>query len=322
MLSLPDTATVVLADLPPKRTPATVALALLQAMRPKQWMKNGTVFLPLLFSINQYWSPANSGQLIQLAALSLAASAVFCLLSSGEYLINDVLDREADRQHPRKRFRPIASGRLLPGEAVAAALGLFAVGLTVAYVLRPGFAAIGLAYVVLMLAYTFWLKHQVVLDVFVIAAGFVLRAVAGAVVIAVPISPWLYICTSLGALFLGLSKRRNELTLLAAGAGDHRPILKKYTPALVDEMIAVVTPSTVIAYGLYTFTAEGLPKNHAMMLTIPFVLYGIFRYLYLVHTRQQGGSPEEVLLTDLPLLADVVLWVLASAAILLLFRGQ
>ncbi|MCX6021575.1 MAG: TonB-dependent receptor, partial [Chloroflexi bacterium] len=199
-------------------------------------------------------------------------------------------------------------------------LALIGGGLVAAYLLEPLFAAVGLIYAITTWVYTIWLKHQVILDVFVLSSGFVLRAMGGALVISVPISPWLYLCTSLGALFLGLIKRRHELTLMEGGAATVRPILEQYNLKLVDEMVAVVTPSTVIAYSLYTFTAPGLPTNHAMMLTIPFVLYGVFRYLYLVHVRNLGGSPDEVLLNDKPLLIDVVLWAATAAGILITFR--
>ncbi|MBI4497783.1 MAG: decaprenyl-phosphate phosphoribosyltransferase [Chloroflexi bacterium] len=313
---------------PPSQAPdrasplAREAWALLQAMRPRQWTKNGTIFLALLFSVNQYWSPFDLVQATQLLVLTGAAFLVFCMLSSGEYLINDLADIDQDRLHPAKRLRPLASGRLRASVALAAAVVLLVGGIGLAFVLQRGFGIVATGYAVLMLAYTAVLKHTVILDVFTLAAGFVLRVVAGAVVIAVPISPWLYLCTVLGALFLGLAKRRHELTLLEQGATAHRPVLEEYSPRLLDQMIAVVTPSLVIAYSLYTFTAESLPRNHAMMLTIPFVLYGIFRYLYLVHNKQQGGRPEEVLLSDLPLIIDIVLWLATAGIILVLFRGS
>ena len=214
------------------------------------------------------------------------------------------------------RHRPIAAGDLPIPLAWALAGALVAGTLAFAYLVRPALAAVILAYIAVQVAYSFFLKHQVILDVFTIAAGFVLRAAAGAVAIGVPVSPWLYVCTILLALFQALAKRRAEIMLLAESAGSHRRILEEYSATLLEEMIAVVTSSTVMAYSLYTFSAENLPRNHSMMLTIPFVLYGIFRYLYLVYRKDEGGSPEQLLLTDLPLLACIVLWGLASIAIL------
>lgn len=299
----------------------TALLNLLISMRPKQWTKNVIIFLALLFSIDLYWKPAELSATASLLGTTVIAFVLFCLLSSAEYLINDVVDRESDAQHPLKRHRPVPSGRLAPSLAIGVAALLAAISLGLSFRLQLGFGLIALTYLALMLAYTFVLKHLVIIDVFTIAAGFVLRAVAGGVVIGVPISPWLYICTLLGALFIGLGKRRNELVVLNNNAPNHRSVLTHYTPQLLEQMIAVVTSSTVIAYSLYTFSAAGLPQNHAMMLTIPFVLYGIFRYLYLIHSRNLGGSPEEALLTDLPLLVDIILWAVSATAILLLFRS-
>jgi 4-hydroxybenzoate polyprenyltransferase len=289
-------------------------------MRPRQWTKNAIVFLALVFSVNQSWEPAKLASWDHLLLRTVIAALCFCLVSGADYLVNDVRDREADRLHPRKRQRPIAAGQLAPEAAVLWAIGLSGAGLAGAFLVdwRTGLAV--LAYIVVTLAYTFVLKYQVILDVMAIAAGFVLRALAGAYAIDVPISPWLYVVTALGALFLAITKRRAELTLLEGDAHNHRSTLALYTPALVDQMTAMVTASTVIAYALYTFTAENLPANHTMMLTIPFVAYGIFRYLYLSLTRDEGGSPEEVLLKDLPLLATVVLWVAASLAVLIVWR--
>ena len=275
------------------------------------------VFAALVFSINQYWTPAD---LPRLAWISFLAFLCFCLLSSGQYLINDVLDAPRDREHPLKRDRAIAAGRVSPDIALVAAIVLMGVGILGSFLLAPAFGWTATIYLAMMLTYSISLKHLVIIDVFVIAAGFVVRAAAGAVVIDVPVSPWLYLCTLLGALFLALTKRRQELVLLDERAADHRSNLEHYSLALVDQMINVVTPSTVIAYSVYTFTAEGLPRNHAMMLTIPFVLYGIFRYLFLSHASGQGGAPEEVLFTDRPLLASIVAWVVVSAAVLVVFR--
>ena len=222
--------------------------------------------------------------------------------------------------HPRKRRRPLAAGTLQTRTAVVAAVLLGGAGAALGAALGPLFLLALGAYALQSLAYSFWLKHMVIVDVLTIAIGFVLRAIGGALAINVPVSPWLYSVTLLGALFIAIYKRRNELLLLEAGATDHRPILAEYTTGLLDQMASVVTASTVIAYSLYTFTAAGLPENHAMMATVPFVLYGIFRYMYLVHRREEGGSPEEVILRDRPLLADVILWLLTSAAILIVFR--
>jgi 4-hydroxybenzoate polyprenyltransferase len=234
------------------------------------------------------------------------------------YLINDVADREQDRLHPIKRMRPIATGDLSPGAALTAAAVLGAIALAASFALRPAFGVAAAAYLALFVVYTRTLKHIVVLDVMTIAIGFVLRAVAGGLVISVHISNWLLVCTMLGALFLGLAKRRHELTLLAAGASGHRRILEEYDPYLLDQMIGVVAAATMVAYIIYCAS----PETHAsfgtewMVLTTPFPIYGLFRYLYLVHRKAGGGSPSDMLLQDRPLLACVLLWGMASVLII------
>jgi 4-hydroxybenzoate polyprenyltransferase len=281
---------------------------LLITARPRQWTKNVFVFAALVFV----------GELtnLNLFARTIAAFILFCAMSSAVYFINDLADIEKDRRHPRKRLRPLASGQLAPMTATAAAVVLVAVTLPLAFILNLGFGLIALAYFGLNLAYSFYLKNLVIIDVMSVAAGFVLRAVAGAEVIQVPISPWLYVCTTLLALFISFSKRRHELLLLEGSANQHRQILDDYTIHLLDEFNAVVASTTIIAYSLYTFSAPNLPTNHNMMLTIPFVLYGIFRYMYLIHRKNEGGSPEEVLLKDRPFLVNMMLWGVAVIAVL------
>lgn len=292
---------------------------LLISIRPKQWTKNGLVFIALVFTLNQYWTPFSTTMYQWLGRASLAF-CLFCAVSSAVYLLNDVLDLEKDRQHPIKRNRPLPAGRLQPYQAIAAMLVLLAIALPLSFWLAPLFGGIALGYFLMMVAYSLWLKNVLLLDIFIIAFGFVLRAVAGAVVIDVPISPWLYVCTLLGALFIGFGKRRHELILLNDDAGSHRQILQEYTPEFLEQAINILMSATVMAYSLYTFSAETLPKNHAMMLTIPFALYGVFRYLYLIHLRNEGGSPEEMLLKDRPILIVGFLWVISAMAILYLFR--
>jgi 4-hydroxybenzoate polyprenyltransferase len=283
-------------------------IALIEALRPKQWTKNAVVFAALVFD----------GRLFQLPDFLtvLMATILFALTSSAGYLINDLKDVDADRQHPKKRLRPIASGRLETQVALAAAVTIYALALPLAFLLSPAFAAVLLTYVVLMFAYNGVLKHWVIVDVFVIAAGFVLRVIAGAVVIGVPISPWLYVCTILLSLFIGFGKRRNELSLLEDNATNHRRNLDAYSLALLDQFILIVASATVISYSLYTFYAPRTPDSNAMMLTIPFVLYGVFRYLYLVHRKGSGGAPEQVVLEDRPLLLTLVLWGALAVVIL------
>ena len=308
----------------PLRLPASAIAAHLRSlvisMRPRQWTKNLIVYMAFIFAVGGAWHPREVDTWLPLLGKTSLAFALFCLVSSADYLVNDVRDRESDRLHPTKRRRPIAAGAFPPRAALgwAAAFSLLGMGGMFALDLRAGGVVAG--YIALMLAYSFYLKHTVLLDIMTIAAGFVLRAMSGALVIEVPISPWLYVVTALGALFLALNKRRAELLLLDEQANQHRATLGEYTPDLLNQLAATVTASTLIAYGLYTFTADNLPKNHSMMLTIPFVLYGIFRYLFLVHTKNQGGSPEEVLLKDWPLLLDILLWVVASLTILTVFR--
>lgn len=292
---------------------------LLRALRPKQWPKNLLLYGSFLFNLNKLWQPL-SPQMWGYLKLATLGFVAFTALSSGVYLLNDLKDIEQDRQHPQKRKRPLASGQLAASLAtVVAALLLFG-SLAGSLWLNTLFAASLGIYLLLQVLYTLWWKHVVILDVFVIAAGFVLRAIAGALVIHSWISPWLLIVTFLGALFLGLCKRRHELLLLDRDAGSHRKILLEYTPQLLDQMIGITTASTIMAYSLYTFTADGLPRSHAMMLTIPQVMYGMFRYLYLTYRHDQGGSPEEILLRDRPTRLAIVLWLATVALVLGLGR--
>lgn len=292
----------------------------LKEMRPKQWAKNGIVFLALIFSVNQAWMPGDIKSWDSLLVRAFLTAIAFCMASSAEYIVNDLRDREMDKLHPRKRLRPIAAGLISPAEAITWSLGLTVASFALAFAIDWRTGIVVIVYVCSTLLYSYVLKYQVILDVMAISLGFVLRAVAGAYAIDVHVSPWLYIVTALGALFLAITKRRAEVTLLQGSASDHRATLGMYTPDLLDQMTSMVTASTVIAYALYTFTAENLPANHAMMLTIPFVMYGIFRYLYLSLTKNEGGSPEEVLLKDVPLLATVLAWVVTSMAVLVAYR--
>ncbi|MBI5878639.1 MAG: decaprenyl-phosphate phosphoribosyltransferase [Chloroflexi bacterium] len=295
-------------------------IGFMKTLRPRQWGKNFVVFLPFVFTLNQAWRPFTS-EMYAMLAQTVVAFVLFCLLSGSVYLINDLADIEKDRLHPTKRNRPLPSGQLPAGAALAAALLLIALTLAASYAVRPLFAAIGMAYFVVNIGYSLVFKNWVIVDVFAVSSGFVLRAVAGAVVINVPVSPWLYVVAILGALFLGINKRRNELVTLGSDAGNHRAVLEHYTLPLLDEMTSVVTSATVMAYSLYTFSAENLPKDHSMMLTIPFVIYGIFRYLYLIHVRHEGGDPSELLFRDRPLLVAILMWGAAVVTILILERS-
>ena len=288
----------------------SVAVNLVLSLRPGQWTKNLLIFAGLLFGKKLFDAHA--------VADALIAFAVFCGLSGVVYLINDIADRDTDRNHPLKARRPIASGALSVGGAVTAAVVIGAASLGAATLLGKWFAAVALGYVALQALYSGPLKHIVIIDVLTLSIGFVLRAVAGAVAVDVEISHWLLVCTVLLALFIALAKRRHEIVLLAGEAVSHRPILGEYSPYLLDQMIAVVTASTLIAYIFYTISPETQAKFGTawLGLTIPFPLYGIFRYLYLVHRREGGGSPADLLLTDRPLLLCVALWALAVAAII------
>jgi len=278
--------------------------AILKTMRPKQWVKNIVIFAALIFD----------RQLTKVTSLlpTLAGFFLFCFITGAVYIINDLADLEADRKHPKKRFRPLAAGVFPVRVAQAAAIILLLLAFPLAYWLSREFAAVAAVYFLLNLAYSKWLKHIPLIDVLSIAAGFVLRVIAGVVLIEVErFSPWLYVVTTLGALYLGFGKRRAELALLAGDANAHRRVLNGYTLPFLDQLITIVSSTTIIAYSLYTFSAPNLPPNHTMMLTIPFVIYGIFRYLYLVQVEHKGGAPEDLAFTDHPLQAVILLWGLA-----------
>lgn len=286
--------------------------ALLKTMRPKQWPKNGFLFAGLIFD-QQLFHP-------QAFLRTLAGFVLFCLLSSTVYIINDLADVEADRQHPKKRFRPIAAGTLPVPVARLAIIVFLVITLPLSYILSPWFALIAIIYLVVNLAYSSKLKHVPMLDVMVLASLYVLRVGAGVELIQVKrFSPWLYVFTTFLALYLGVGKRRAEMNLLSEGANAHRPVLQGYTLQLLDQMITIVSCLTIVTYSLYTFSAENLPSNHSMMLTIPFVIYGIFRYLYLLEIEHCGGEPEELLLTDRPLQVTIALFGLSIFIIFYLF---
>jgi 4-hydroxybenzoate polyprenyltransferase len=292
-----------------RRSPVT---ALVLSLRPQQWTKNAVVFAGVIFA----------GKLLDPSAVASAsiAFAVFCLLAGVVYLVNDVRDRDSDRRHPTKSRRPIAAGDVTPGTAIGFAVVLTAVALAAAFWLSTPFGLVALSYVVLLVLYSVSLKHLVILDALTLAMGFVIRAWAGAVAVDVTMSHWLLLITLLGALFLALSKRRAELTMLADDAKHHRRILAEYSPYLLDQMISVVTASTLLAYALYTIDPDTVERfgSDRLVWTVPFPLYGIFRYLYLVHQREGGGNPSEILVTDRPLLACVALW---GVTVILLVYG-
>ena len=291
-------------------TPIVRLPPLVRSLRPLQWAKNAVVFAALVFSGGLF----GVGALLQ----TLTAAAVFCCASSAMYLVNDLRDIEGDRVHPVKRHRPIAAGLVTTRQATLAAMVLFSLAVVGAWLVAAPLLAVILTYVALVMAYSYGLKRLVILDVFAIAAGFVLRAVGGAVAIRVPVSPWLYLCTLLLALFVGFGKRRHELTSLDTEAVRHRVNLEAYSVPLLDQIIGVVASAIVMTYSLYTFAAPNVPQNHAMMLTIPFVVYGLFRYLYLIQRRDLGGAPETLLFADRPLLVCIAGWGLTSVAILYL----
>jgi 4-hydroxybenzoate polyprenyltransferase len=281
-----------------------VLRAVLKTMRPKQWTKNVFVFAALVFDRKL----TNLGALVP-TVLTVVA---FCLISSTVYLINDLVDIEKDRQHPTKRNRPLPSGQLNPRVALAAAVIIPLICLPAVFALNVPLGLILTAYLALMVLYSFHLKHVVIIDVMTIAAGFVLRVAAGVVVIDVArFSPWLYVCMTLLALFMGIGKRRHELTALRENANNHRASLEHYSLELIDQMSVVVTSAAIMAYSLYTFSAPNLPRvdgEPLMMFTIPFVLYGIFRYQYLIHVKKQGGTPEDIVLRDVPFMVDMMLY--------------
>ena len=280
-----------------------VFIALLEAMRPRQWTKN--VFVLAAIAFGQKLDDRGAVE------WTLAAFIIFCFLSSSVYIINDIMDAERDRQHPTKRKRPIASGRLPVALAVPAAIGLAALSIALSLAINAHFTLIAGIYLALNLLYSFSLKHIVILDVLLVAIFFVLRAAAGAAAINVEISHWLLICTLLLALFIALSKRRHELVLLEDNASAHRTILTEYSPYLLDQMIAVVTASTLMAYILYTVDARTVAVfgTRGLMASVPCVIFGIFRYLYLVHQKGEGGDPDRIVLSDRPFLANVLVWV-------------
>jgi 4-hydroxybenzoate polyprenyltransferase len=281
---------------------------LLKAMRPRQWTKNSFVFFALIFDKQLF--------LREPFLKTLEGFSLFCLISSAVYLFNDIADIEADRKHPEKKKRPLASGALSVNAALTAAFVLAGASIGLGYLLSPIFAVILVVYLVVNLLYSKWLKHVPILDVLIVSSGFVLRVGAGVALITVErFSPWLYMITVLFSLYIGFGKRRAEMTLLTQGATSHRKVLEGYTLPLLDQYITIVSSMTIIAYSLYTFSAPNLPANHTMMLTIPFVVYGIFRYLQLIQTGHAAGSPDEVALKDRPLQATVLLWGLAVIAV-------
>lgn len=290
-----------------------IVIEILKSLRPQQWIKNFFIFAAIIFSQNIFNLP--------LLLKAVIAFIAFCVLSSSLYILNDLKDLEEDKHHPIKSKRPLASGRLKKSHAILSFVILSSLGFILAVTLNRNFFIIALVYFILQIAYSFRLKHVVILDVFVIAAGFLIRVVAGGLAIEVSLSSWLLICTTLLALFLALGKRRHELVLLEEEASAHRPILEEYNPYFLDQLIAVVTASIVIAYCLYTIDAKTVAKfgTTNLLYTVPFVFYGIFRYLYLIHQKSKGGSPETLILKDKPLLIDIFLWI-ASAVFILYMR--
>ena len=286
------------------------------SMRPLQWSKSLMVFLPLAFS----WSLDETGPVGELFLRALAGAVIFCALSGAAYIINDIFDRERDRAHPRKRERPIASGELPLAAAETTAALLLALSIAGSFLLDTGFGIVSVVFLALNLGYSSFIKRLIILDVMVLSAGYLLRVIAGALIIDVTISPWLYTTIGLGALFIALSKRYSELKAAGTNAVNQRAVLDQYSQGFLSQLISITSTATLVAYALYTFTAENVPTNHSMMLTVPFVVFGLFRYLFLVNQTDDAESPEQVIITDKPLIIDVLLWAATAMIVLALER--
>jgi 4-hydroxybenzoate polyprenyltransferase len=297
-------------------SPLKLGADVLLSMRPIQWTKSLMVFLPLAFSVNERWQPGEGSLVGELLLRVVAGAAIFCALSGAVYIVNDIFDRRRDAVHPTKQRRPIASGELPVAAARTIALMVAALSLAASFLLDLGFGVVGVAFLALNLGYSSYLKRIIILDVMVVSAGYLLRVLAGALIIDVAASPWLYTTIGLGALFIALGKRYSELAAAGAGAPDQRTVLGEYSHAFLGQLISITGTATLVAYALYTFTARNVPQDHSMMLTIPFVVFGLFRYLYLVNRTYDAESPERVILRDRPLLIDIAMWG-ASAVIIL-----
>ena len=294
--------------------------SLLRAMRPRQWAKNGIIYLAFIFTINERWDLGEWGESLEVFGIATAAFLLFCLLSSATYLINDLIDAPQDKLHPLKRYRPIAAGLVSPRQAVLIALGMFIVGIGLSFLLEPWFGVVVLVYLTLTLSYSIKLKQVAVIDVLVLSTGYVLRAVGGAVVIQVPISLWLYAVTSLGAMLIGFGKRRGEMAGAEEAASQQRHVLKDYSRTLLNRLIILVAGGVFITYVAYTITASNLPDNRTMAVTIPIMAYGLYRYLHLLYHHNAGETPEEMFLSDRPLMATVFLWLATVVVVLVLAR--
>lgn len=293
---------------PATGTGSTVS-GLIRLLRPKQWTKNLLLFAALLFSFEEIRTETILATLLGFILFSLVAGCV--------YILNDFVDRDRDRQHPVKKYRPMASGQVNPSHALMFGIILLILSVGTAFMMNPLFGVLCIVYFLLNVSYSFVLKHLVILDMMTIAAGFVLRAIAGGVLIHVPFTPWFLICTMLLSLFLAIGKRRNELTLLEGNTGSHRKVLDNYSITLLDQFNTIVTTATIISYSLFTFTSD---RTIHLMWTIPLVIYGMFRYLYLIHMKNQGGSPDRVLFEDKPILITVMLYVISVITIFAIFE--
>lgn len=299
-----------------------ITIGLFTSARPKQWTKNLIVYFALFFSINETWDPLDVSVVFDMSGKATITFLLFCVLSSGIYIINDIFDVKSDRQHPVKKMRPIAAGKLPLYIAWPVSIILILIGIGMSFYLNQSLIWVSVSYVLSSILYSAIFRHVFIVDVILISTGFILRAVAGAVVLSVPISPWLYACTGLGALFIALCKRKSELLNSVNVDFIQRKTLSQYTTSLLDLFISMVASSTLIAYTLYTFTSPNLPDNHAMILTVPIVIYGLFRYLYLVHTRHEGENPEDILVSDVPLIISIIFWLVTSASIFVMFRSN
>ena len=293
---------------------------LIDSARPKQWIKNLIVYFALFFTVGESWQLNNAEEASRLLLRSTAAFAVFCLITSSIYVVNDVFDKDKDRYHLKKKTRPIAAEKIGINLALGFAGILAVVGAIGSYMLSPSSFLMVIGYFSLMILYSAHLKQIVIIDVIIISLGFVIRAVTGAMVIDVSVSPWLYVCTGLAALFIGFSKRLNEKKSAGADGYLQRETLEQYSVDFLQQLIAISATSSLLGYTLYTFTSPNLPTNNAMMLTIPFVVYGLLRYLFLVNEKNLGESPEEIILKDLPLKISVAAWLLVAIAILIYYR--